>query len=225
MKSNIISSLKETLFDNTSTITESILDLAEIALDSKIAEGVLRDIPILNTIANLCKTGFIIRNKILLVQLAKFIEAYNSKTIDPVMLEKHRRKLEDNPKKFERELQRIIILLDRAIEEKQSKNLGAFYRNYINCKINYAQFVELSEANDRLFLIDVDFLKEIYYSPIKENAELTPQQEYQIERLKSLGLIVEDYSIIDSGTFENWNEPRDFISASTLGNLFVTMME
>lgn len=225
IKTDLIPSLEESLFQPSGNITDILADIIEIGFDSDLQDGIFKEIPVIRMIAGLTKVGFAIRDRIMMVKTAHFLQAFHNDTIDPVLLEKHRKELEQNPRKAEQELSRVIILLDRAIEEIQAKHLGAFYRNHINERINWEQFVELSEANDRLFLADLSLLEKIAVSPIKENEELSPQIKYQIERLRSLGMVIEGYNILDAGTFDNWESPRDYMAASSFGKLFVTMKE
>ncbi len=59
METNIIPSLKDTLFPSiSSNMSDSLLEIAELGLDSVIDDGVVKDVSVLGTIAALCKTGY-----------------------------------------------------------------------------------------------------------------------------------------------------------------------
>ena len=75
MKTDLIPSLEETLFLPSGNCADTLLELAEIGLDSDLADGIIKEIPILRSIADLCKTGLTIHNKIHFVQSSRFLEA------------------------------------------------------------------------------------------------------------------------------------------------------
>lgn len=74
MTTNLIPSLKASLFNPISTsMSDSLIDIAELGLDSVLQDGVLKDVPIFGTIASLCKTGVNLRERNLIRQTAVFI--------------------------------------------------------------------------------------------------------------------------------------------------------
>ena len=180
---DLIPSLKNTLFAPAFEISK---DFLEIGLDSLLEDPILTEVPIVNTLASLCKVGYNLRERNLINQLIRFIYAFNNGTISPGDLEKHRLELDGNPKKAEQELSRILLILDSTIDIEQSEVLGRFYRAYINGLISWSLFFELSEANRRIFTCDYTLLQHIF---IKDSLQLHASELYQTDRLISLGLV------------------------------------
>ena len=136
----------------------TIDDILEVSVDSILKEGVLRDIPIVGTVNAICKTGVHIREKHLLKETLLFVEALNEGTVSKEKIQIHKERLDSNPKMAEKELERIILILDSHISNNQSVRLGHFYRAYINGAISWDKFSELMQANQRIFEEDVNSL-------------------------------------------------------------------
>lgn len=225
MSTELIPSMKATLFSPvTSDLGGPLLDIAEAGLDSILEAGVLKNIPILGTIAGFCKAGASIREKNLIRQTAVFITSFNNGSISDDELSGYRTKLENDNKRAERELGRVILLLDRIIEEIQSKMLGAFYRSYVKGGIGWDKFCELSEANERMFVSDYVMLEAICRNPIKQDVEITDKKMYRIQRLESLGLVMENRTRLHSGNILSYPDTDDRFVSTPLGGTFFSLM-
>ena len=175
---------EKSLFNNSKEI---LGDYIEVGIDSFINDGILKDIPIVNTIVAVFKAGKNVRDRNLLRQILTFIKEFNSGNISKDKLVAYKSMIENNPKKCEEELGRILILLNNYIDTEKSIMLARLYRAYINKIINWNEFCEFSEIINRLFIQDIQILKGIKDKniDIMSNSE----DEFRIERLYSLGLI------------------------------------
>lgn len=214
METNLIPSMKQTLFD--SDAADILLDYAEIGLDAVLDDGILKDIPVIGTIVSFCKIGLNLRERNLIKQLETFIQSFNRGTIDPKKLDDYRKTLDD-PKKAENELGRVILLLDRTLEKQRAQFLGQFYRAYVAGDIKWDMFVELSEINDLMTVIDYTFLRGVNLVEIGEIAEdavVSANSECRYQRLISYGIITENPK-------KNSNEKAHRFSPSYLGKLIL----
>ena len=175
---------EKSLFNNSKEI---LGDYIEVGIDSFINDGILKDIPIVNTIVAVFKAGKNVHDRNLLRQILTFIKEFNSGNISKDKLVAYKSMIENNPKKCEEELGRILILLNNYIDTEKSIMLARLYRAYINKIINWNEFCEFSEIINRLFIQDIQILKGIKDKniDIMSNSE----DEFRIERLYSLGLI------------------------------------
>lgn len=180
----------------------TIEDILEVSVDSILKGGVLRDIPIVGTVNAICKAGVHIREKHLLKETLLFVEVLNEGTVSKEKIQIHKERLDSNPKMAEKELERILLILDSHISNNQSVRLGHFYRAYINGAISWEKFSELMQANQRIFEEDVN-------SSISLNTGLEFKGSYKGLRLSSLGLIkvkeptlVEESLIINNQDYE-----------------------
>jgi hypothetical protein len=225
METNLIPSMKETLFNPAvSNMGDILIDIAELGLDSILDNNMLRDIPVLGTIVALCNTGTNLRERNLIRQTAIFITSFNNRSIDSIKLNTYRKKLEENPKKMEKELGRVILLLDRTLEEKQAQNLGNFYSSYVKGAISWEKFVELTEVNERIFVADIDELKSIGNCSISQSEEISDARMYQIQRLESLGLVTENTYRLHSGNILEYSGTDDRFVLTPLGKTFYNLM-
>ena len=225
MSTNLIPSMKETLFSPVIlNLGSPLLDIAEASLDSVMEDGMLKDIPVLGAIASLCRAGASIRERNLIRQTAAFISSFNNGSITDDELYSYRDKLENDNKRTEKELGRVILLLDRMIEEIQSKMLGAFYRSYVKGGISWDKFCELSEANERMFVSDYVVLEAICREPIKQDLEITDKKMYKIQRLESLGLVMENRTKPHSGNVLLYPDTDCRFVSTPLGGTFFSLM-
>lgn len=225
MKTNIIPSMKETMFSSiASNMNDTLIEITEMGIDSLLEEGILKSIPILGTIASLCRTGINLHERNLIRQTATFIVSFNGGTIDQKKLDNYRASLED-PKKAEKELGRVILLLDRLLEEEQSKILGRFYHAYVAGEIKWEKFVELSEVNTRMIISDYEELISIARKPIKDTERIPDKRIYRIQRLESLGLVMEKRVQVIDGTMIIPSGTYDCYTLSPLGGTFFGLME
>ena len=169
--SELVPALKNTLFSSTH---EVVSEYVELGIDALLESEVLKGIPVVNTIAAICKTGYNLRERNLIKQTLTFISEFNSGSIPQEKLDEHRKKLDADPKEAEKELSRVLIILGNQIDEIQSKVLGSFYASYVKGAISWEKFCELTEANRRMFVSDYALLFE---AAIK------------VDRLISLGLL------------------------------------
>ena len=225
METNIIPSLKETLFyPITTNLNDSLMEITEIGIDALLEDGMLKSIPVLGTIAALCKTGLNLRERNLIRQTAVFIMSFNDEKIDQKKLDAYREALKD-PKKAEKELGRVILLLDRFLEEKQSELLGRFYRTYVAGGIKWEKFIELSETIERMMVSDYEELISIARKPIKAIESIPDRRMYRIQRLQSLGLVMENKAqVIDGSTILSSGTDDRFV-LSPFGRTFFGLIK
>ena len=183
----LIPAFETSLFD--SNLTDLANDAVEFGIDSLLDDGIFKDIPIVSTIVGVAKTAQNIYDRNLLSQTAAFITEFNSGTIDLNKLHKYRQKIDNDPKCAEKELSRVLILLNSTIDLEKSKILAKLYKAYISEEILWDDFCELTEALNRLFTVDINLLITLY----QDSAYIVPEsRQYQIERLVSQGLFLKE---------------------------------
>ena len=119
--------------------------------------------------------------------LVIFLNELNSGNIDKEKLNKHKEELKQNHKKAEKELGRVLIILEQTIDNIKSSILGKLYKAYINEEIDWELFVEFSEITNRLYVSDLRVLSLIFNNQLNDTSNRNDL--YKIERLNSLGII------------------------------------
>ena len=163
-------------------------DYLELGIDSILENDSLKEIPIIKTFISVGKITKSIRERNLIKNLAIFINELNSEKINKEKLRRHREKLRKNPKKAEKELGRILIILEQTIDNIKSSILGKLYKSYINQEIDWDIFIEFSEITNRLFMFDINILKVMWSQEYNTYIE-QKDDNFRIERMYSLGII------------------------------------
>lgn len=206
-----------------SLLETSVIDIgaeyAELGIDYFLSNDALKEIPIVKTIIGLGNIAYNMHTRNMLKQTMTFINEFNRGTIDPDKKERYRKKLQDNPRKSEEELGRVLILLDRNIDKMKSVFEAKFFCAYINERISWDQFCELCDITDRLFISDIASLKEAYENNgVTINAGIT----YKHERLISVGLLANRIHPMGGLTFVDpeYEKKQIYMRITDIGKLF-----
>lgn len=167
--------------------SDIVSDYLELGIDSILDNDSLKEIPIIKTFIGVGKITKSIRERNLMKNLVIFINELNSGNIDKEKLKKHKEELNQNPKKAEKELGRILIILEQTIDNLKSSILGKLYKAYINQEIDWDLFVEFSEITNRLYINDLSILSLIFKNQLSDTSNRSDL--YRIERLNSLGVV------------------------------------
>lgn len=184
MENNLLPSMKDTLFGESVDLG---IEYSEIALDALTESEILKDLPIFSTIRSLTKTAISIRDRHLMKKLLVFVKQFNQGLLSEEEIRTYRAELEVDDKKMQRDMEYLLIILDRYIETKKSEMFANIYMAYINKDISWEQLTAFADILEKLLIYDFDELENIY----KEYSY--GENEYhdcaQLSRLSSLGLV------------------------------------
>lgn len=191
-------SFGESLSEHTMAL---VADLGELGLDGNLSEGLLKDVPFISTAISFYKIGKTIREKYHIQKLIEFINEMNRGVISIGKLQKYREKFWGNSSFRQKELEYIVLIIDRYIGFNKPTMLAKLYLAYLDNLIDWKSFLVYSEVVDR-------FLTDDYQQLISGN-EITIINNDGLEvmlRLSALGLFkdITDNSMyreIKSGTF------------------------
>ena len=183
----IIPSFKKTIF-NASNV-DLVKDYGEIAFDMFLKDGLLKDIPLINTALGMKNTVLAIRDRHFIKKTMIFTQQMHDGTISKEKIEKHKRILESNQSKMEREMETVIIYLDKHIHYIKNSILGNFYCAYIDDEqdFDWEDFELFADILDRVSIYDLPELKELC-----EQEVFTENDKYNsvsLSRLNGLGLV------------------------------------
>ncbi len=215
---NIIPSFKDSLFSKN---TDILIDVSEYTIDNLIkASDTLTDFPIIKTIASVLKGAYNIYDRNLLKNTLVFIQELNSGTIDEDKYIAYKTTLENNPSKCERELGRVVLILNNIIDVNKSKMLAKLYKSYINKILTWEEFCEYSEIVNRIFIEDMTILKDIYDGNITFISE-TNNENYRIYRLNSIGIIDIQLDKLTVAVINGSTALRQLVSINNTGKRFL----
>lgn len=139
---NLVEDLKLSLFEKTADVG---IDFAELYLDNvlDIVSGneILKEIPVVKTLYTIGKVGAAIHEKNLLRKTLIFITSFNSKTITPKKLDKYKKKINEKPHYVQEELGRVLLILNKILDDSKAQILANLYRNYVEEKLLGTIFV------------------------------------------------------------------------------------
>lgn len=182
--------LPDALCDSiTDEAKSAVADILEAGLDSIFEDSLLRDVPILSTAASLYKIGHSIKERHYIKKLAEFIQALNNGLAGDAQVQKFRDRILRDQKKSKKELEYILILVDRYISAGKSTIIAKLYLSYLDGILNWKEFSMYSEVTDQLFMNDLDFLR-------KERNQIIPEVSSDAAlRLTSMGLLFEVHEV------------------------------
>lgn len=181
--SNLIPSFRDSVLK---PLSDPAIDYLDAGIDLILEADALKAVPIVGAVSAFCKIGVNLHERNLLKQTFEFIKGFNEGSIDKETVEAHRLELENDPSKQEKELSRVMIILEKQVDEQQSLVLGSFYSSFVRGAISWDKFCELSEANSRIFSSDYPILVR---AACENGLNLDGQELYQVDRLISLGLL------------------------------------
>lgn len=182
----LIPAFRQSIFND--SIADSVANIAEVGIDSIMSDGLLKDLPIIDLLLNASRTFNAIHERNLLKNTALFLDAINSQKINDRQIQAYKKKLL-NKKTAERELGRVIVLLNQYVDNKKAQMLGKLFCQYIDRDYSWDKFCELSDILNRLFLDDIPFLYSILDSEGRQAIYHIYKIPYNIKRLESIGLV------------------------------------
>ena len=218
---NIIPSFRDSLFSKN---TDILIDISEYTIDNFIkSSDTLTDFPIIKTIVSVLKGAYNIYDRNLLKNTLVFIQELNSGIIDEEKYIAYKTTIEHNPNKCEKELGRVILILNNIIDVSKSKMLARLFKAYINKILTWEEFCEYSEIVNRIFLEDIALLKKI------NDGEVTcinedDKEKYRIHRLNSIGVIEISIDKVTVAIINGSIKPKQLIAISDVGNKFLKIV-
>lgn len=144
-------SLKDSL---TEEITSVLCEFSEVSLDSIMEEGFLKEIPFISTAVSIYNIGKSIRERHHVAKLIVFLNEINKGTVDYKKRDEYKEKFKENPKFCSKELEYILVLIDRYITLDKPKLLARIYLAYLDGVIIWEELVMYAEVIDRFLLLD-----------------------------------------------------------------------
>lgn len=185
------------------------IDIGEFTLDQLIDDGILKDLPVVGTVAKLFKAGMDIRDRLFIAKVTRFL--FSLKDVSESDRNIFREKIQRDKKLKQKIGSTLVLILDRLDELEKPDIIAKCFSYYISEKITFAQFKRLSSSVSIAF---IDDLKSLLGS--KENNDRYSKKYY--EHLYKAGL-----TTIKGG--DTWKTAGDIeYKISSLGTLFLNIM-
>lgn len=155
-KENLVVSLEDSLTEN---LLDTVADLTEVGLDAVMDEGILKEIPLLSTVAGIYKIGHTIKERHTIKQLALFVTELNKGCVDKNKKNRILEKLNGNQQQSKQEIEYILVVLDSYLEYEKPKMLAKLYMAYLEQRIDWTQFSMYAAILRTLLSQDVKILQ------------------------------------------------------------------
>lgn len=163
---------------------ECIGNLVEIGVDELLPYEILKEIPFISTAISAYNIGKSIHERHYISKLAIFLNTIADKTAKDKDIEARKEKYLNNKEKRNKELEYLLVLIDRYIQYEKPEMLAKLYIAYLEQKIDWRKLTIYAEIVDRLLPGDYELLCSNF--PPK-------QQRFLVDsgfiRLESLGLV------------------------------------
>lgn len=140
------------------SLTDALNDTAEVALDSFMKDGVIKEIPLIKYVVTVYNVVDSVKGRHNLKKLKSFLDELNRNILNEDKLEEYKEKFSSNAKFRNQELEYIVILLDRYIEYEKSNMLAKLYWSYLSGRINWDEFSCYSVIIERFLPGDIETL-------------------------------------------------------------------
>ena len=188
MKNELSFALRDSISDDIGCLAGNLM---EASLDAVMDDGILKEIPILSTAVGIYKIGRNIFVQHNIRKLAAFVSALNHGVEDDEKREYYKKRIEEDPKTRNSELELILILIDRYIQKDKAEMLSKLYLAYLDNTISWLDFTKYAEVVDRFLPNDFDVLKSATTYKTEQDLETD-----SLQRLIALGLVIEGFRTI-----------------------------
>lgn len=213
--SNIVESTANTIVNYS---VDTAMDLSEIGIDSLLDDSIFKEIPIVKTIYGVAKTGFAIREKHMLKKTLIFINQLNNNGLSNEKYIEYKEKLKNKDEFAFKELEYALIIIDRYVELNKNIILANLYFNYIDKKIDWNQFQELSIIVDNIFLSDLEELEKIYQKRAITMNDINNKISFRRLRVQNLVEDIESMLRMPNGSIGMYYNENDY-QITLLGSL------
>lgn len=141
-QNNIQSSFNSTLTD--SNLQNLSIDFAELGIDSVLNDGLLREIPIVSTIASFLKIGANIHDRLFLKKVLSFLNQ-----LKDVPAERRKQMINDidSSQKYRiRVGEKLFYIIDSCEDYEISELIGVMFRAFVEERIIYDEFMKTTSV-------------------------------------------------------------------------------
>ena len=168
-------------------VSGCVTELTEIGLDAIMDEGLLKEIPFVSTAISIYKIGQSLKERQYVSKLAVFLDEINKGIADEAERSKYREKFRADQKFRHKELEYLLVLIDRYISFDKPQMRAKLYLAYLDGTIIWEEFTMYAEVIDRFLLLDCSTLLS---TSVKTRVIHNIGGE-SVQRLVALGLMCE----------------------------------
>lgn len=190
-------SIKESILSEQAVSLAS--EYSEIALDSILQDGILKDIPVINTIIGISKASIAMRDRLLIKKIVQFLAGLNDVTFEKRIQMIIR--LEQDTKFSQSVGEHILEVLERVESHRKPIIIARVFAAYAKKEIDTVTLLRLNSAIERLPSFEIENLRP-FHNRSKEAPFLA--DEYTIIAFLGAG-----FAFSGSGVGGTWHNATD----------------
>jgi hypothetical protein len=194
---------------STESATEIAKEYAEIGLDAVLSEGLLKDIPVVNTLVALGKLGVSINDRILIKKLLAFLSKFQA--VAPQKRMEMVRKLESDSAYGRKVGEHVIELLDRIESHLKPPMVALVFKAYLASSIDGGMLHRLNNSIERIPLFEIP--------NIRRFNDASPEQRLKFNPTSLQAFVSAGLATVGSGYGALIYEPNDACAAFLALNL------
>lgn len=195
------------------------IDISEVALDSILNDGFMKDIPVLGTLISLGKITSSIKDRQTLKKIAIFLSQLED---IPIKKRDHFIKKMDTEDKFKETVsEKILLQLERLDETAKAELIGKLFKLFLLEMITMHELVRLSNVVEKSLYNDLKNLSFYSYSGIP--VSIVPQfneESVAIQSLLALGVFTQKLT----GKLHREGQEGLSINLSSIGDLLANVV-
>ncbi|HRH02951.1 MAG TPA: hypothetical protein PLN13_10330 [Bacteroidia bacterium] len=125
------------------------IDISEALLDSELADGILKEIPILNSIYGLHKAATSIQDNLFTKKLQAFLK--NAGEIEPRARKEIVDKIDNDPKYKTKVGEKLLFIIERCEDTEKANWAGKLFKGLLEGKLDYLDFLRASKCIELVF--------------------------------------------------------------------------
>lgn len=138
---------------------DALIDAAELAFDATLESGVLKDIPVVGTVAKLFSVAQACQGYVFTKKVRRFVVEYHKITTEEKL---DFSKSVDTDSAFrERVAETLVTLLDRLDDISKAPMLARAFAAFVRGDIDFESFQRLAVGIDRCLVADLFYLKKL----------------------------------------------------------------
>lgn len=199
---------------------DKIIEISSSPLANLVDTTIFKGIPIFGSLVSLYDVHDALTRRHRIKKIATFlVEIENN--VESKKLEKYKQEILSRDAAFIEDLDFILLILDKLIEDSKAKYIGKLYKAFLDKKIDLNEFKSMSISLSQLLEYDIEFLSQYIITTLRDH----PSNSDSISRLVAAGLIHENEQTLKIPTTLNeiTIPPSDYIryEPTPFGNKFI----
>ena len=137
-----------------SDLSSVVMDGVEIGIDQCLSDGILRDIPIINSIASIVKATQSINNYLYLKKIVSFLTGI--KDVPKEKREQEIRKIEESKTYRNKVGEQLLFILDHCEDNIKAEYISYWFGAFLKEEISYTDFLKGASAINNMATEDFE---------------------------------------------------------------------